>query len=71
MEARRVTSGRLRTSKRSQRQVTALGRLKFIRTLPMTPTGKTQKYVLRQHAADGTLTFDEIRPPRSLSQAQS
>ena len=28
----------------------------------MTPTGKTQKFVLRQQAADGTLTFDEARP---------
>ena len=43
----------------------------FVDGLPMTPTGKTQKYVLRQRAADGTLTFDEVRPPRSLSQAQS
>ena len=43
----------------------------FVDGLPMTPTGKTQKYVLRQQAADGTLTFDEVRPPRSLSQAQA
>ena len=42
----------------------------FVDGLPMTPTGKTQKYVLRQQAADGTLTFDEVRPPRSLSQTQ-
>ena len=41
----------------------------FVDGLPMTPTGKTQKYVLRQQAASGTLTFDEVRPPRSLSQA--
>jgi len=31
----------------------------------MTPTGKTRKYVLRQQAADGALTFDEARPLRS------
>jgi fatty-acyl-CoA synthase len=43
----------------------------FVAGLPMTPTGKTQKYVLRQQAADGTLTFDEVRPPRSLSQTQT
>jgi fatty-acyl-CoA synthase len=43
----------------------------FVDGLPMTPTGKTQKYVLRQQAADGTLTFDEVRPPRSLSQTQT
>ncbi len=41
----------------------------FVDGLPMTPTGKTQKYVLRQQAADGTLTFDEVRPPKSVSQA--
>ena len=39
----------------------------FVDRLPMTPTGKTQKYVLRQQAADGTLTFDKVWP-RSLSQ---
>jgi fatty-acyl-CoA synthase len=33
----------------------------FVEALPMTPTGKTQKFVLRQQAADGTLTFDEIQ----------
>lgn len=27
--------------------------------LPMTPTGKTQKFVLREQAADGTLSFTE------------
>ena len=37
----------------------------FADGLPMTPTGKTQKYLLRQQVADGTLTFDEIRPSRS------
>ena len=36
----------------------------FVDRLPMTPTGKTQKFVLRQQAADGALTFDEARPPR-------
>jgi fatty-acyl-CoA synthase len=41
----------------------------FVEALPMTPTGKTQKFVLRQQAADGTLTFDESRPPKSVSQA--
>ena len=34
----------------------------FVDRLPMTPTGKTQKFVLRQQAADGALTFDEARP---------
>jgi hypothetical protein len=34
----------------------------------MTPTGKTQKFVLRQQVADGTLTFDEVRPPKSATQ---
>jgi fatty-acyl-CoA synthase len=43
----------------------------FVDGLPMTPTGKTQKFVLRQQAADGALTFDEVRPPRSLSQTQT
>jgi hypothetical protein len=42
----------------------------FVDGFPMTPTGKTQKYVLRQQA-DGALTFDEVRPPRSLSQTQT
>jgi fatty-acyl-CoA synthase len=37
----------------------------FVEALPMTPTGKTQKFVLRQQAADGTLAFDEARPPAS------
>jgi fatty-acyl-CoA synthase len=37
----------------------------FVEALPMTPTGKTQKYVLRQQAADGILAFDEVRPPTS------
>ena len=40
----------------------------FADGLPMTPTGKTQKYLLRQQVADGTLTFDEIRPSRSAPQ---
>ena len=38
----------------------------FVDALPMTPTGKTQKYVLRQQAADGALTFDEVRPSKSV-----
>jgi fatty-acyl-CoA synthase len=33
----------------------------FVDDLPMTPTGKTQKYVLREQAAAGTLAFDEVR----------
>jgi fatty-acyl-CoA synthase len=40
----------------------------FVDGLPMTPTGKTQKFVLRQQVTDGTLTFDEIRPSKSASQ---
>ena len=39
----------------------------FVDGLPMTPTGKTQKYVLRQQAADGALTFDEARPSKSVT----
>ncbi|HET7399875.1 MAG TPA: AMP-binding protein [Intrasporangium sp.] len=31
----------------------------FVDALPMTPTGKTQKFVLREQAADGTLGFVE------------
>jgi fatty-acyl-CoA synthase len=33
----------------------------FVDELPMTPTGKTQKFVLREQAAAGSLTFDEVR----------
>jgi fatty-acyl-CoA synthase len=33
----------------------------FVDELPMTPTGKTQKFVLREQAAAGTLAFDEVR----------
>jgi fatty-acyl-CoA synthase len=33
----------------------------FVDELPMTPTGKIQKFVLRDRAAEGTLTFDAIR----------
>jgi fatty-acyl-CoA synthase len=40
----------------------------FVEGLPMTPTGKTQKFVLRQQVTDGTLTFNEIRPSKSASQ---
>ena len=39
----------------------------FVDGLPMTPTGKTQKFVLRQQVTDGTLTFDEIRPSKSVT----
>ena len=34
----------------------------FVDELPMTPTGKTQNFVLRQRAADGTPIFDEVGP---------
>jgi fatty-acyl-CoA synthase len=30
--------------------------------LPMTPTGKVQKFVLREELTQGLLTFDEVRP---------
>ena len=40
----------------------------FTDGLPMTPTGKTQKFVLRQQAAEGTLTFDEGCPSKSVTQ---
>lgn len=33
----------------------------FIDAMPMTPTGKTQKFVLREQVADGRLTFDSKR----------
>jgi fatty-acyl-CoA synthase len=39
----------------------------FVDQLPMTPTGKTQKFVLRDQAAAGTLSFDEVRPTVSNS----
>jgi fatty-acyl-CoA synthase len=39
----------------------------FVDGLPMTPTGKTQKFILRQQVTDGTLTFDEIRPSKSAT----
>ncbi len=32
----------------------------FVDALPMTPTGKTQKYVLRERAENGDLAFDEV-----------
>lgn len=35
----------------------------FVDELPMTPTGKTQKFVLREQVAAGTLAFDEARIP--------
>jgi fatty-acyl-CoA synthase len=34
----------------------------FTDQLPMTPSGKLQKFVLRERAVAGTLTFDLIRP---------
>lgn len=33
----------------------------FVDQLPMTPTGKIQKFVLRDRATDGTLAFDAVR----------
>jgi len=33
----------------------------FVEELPMTPTGKTQKFVLRDQVSAGTLVFDEVR----------
>jgi fatty-acyl-CoA synthase len=33
----------------------------FVDSLPMTSTGKTQKFVLRDQAAEGTLQFDETQ----------
>jgi len=35
----------------------------FVDELPMTPTGKIQKFVLRDRVAGGDLTFDAVRPP--------
>jgi fatty-acyl-CoA synthase len=40
----------------------------FVDGLPLTPTGKTQKFVLRQQVADGALTFDEVGPSKSVTQ---
>jgi fatty-acyl-CoA synthase len=37
--------------------------------LPMTPTGKIQKFVLRDQVATGELSFDEIRTQRPVSPA--
>ena len=37
----------------------------FVDTLPMTPTGKTQKFVLRDQIDAGTLMFDEARTSTS------
>jgi len=34
----------------------------FVEALPMTPTGKIQKFVLRDRLDDGELVFDEVRP---------
>ena len=39
----------------------------FVDELPMTSSGKIQKFVLRDRAAEGTLEFDEIRESRSVS----
>lgn len=34
---------------------------KFVNDLPMTPTGKIQKFVLRDRVIDGSVVFDEVR----------
>jgi fatty-acyl-CoA synthase len=39
--------------------------------LPMTPTGKIQKFVLRDEVIKGTLTFDEIRASGDPATARS
>lgn len=38
---------------------------KFVTDLPMTPTGKIQKFVLRDQIVDGSVTFDEVRASSS------
>ena len=40
----------------------------FVADLPMTPTGKIQKYVLRERAVEGALQFDETRKTAVLSE---
>lgn len=35
----------------------------FVEELPMTPTGKIQKFLLRDQATAGALVFDEVRQP--------
>ncbi|MBZ5738428.1 AMP-binding protein [Nocardioides mangrovi] len=35
----------------------------FAETLPMTPSGKIQKFVLREQLSTGDLVFDEVRSP--------
>jgi fatty-acyl-CoA synthase len=40
----------------------------FVDELPMTSTGKIQKFVLRDRVAGGDLTFDEVRPARDSIQ---
>jgi acyl-CoA synthetase (AMP-forming)/AMP-acid ligase II len=35
----------------------------FVEELPMTPTGKIQKFLLRDQAVAGDLVFDEVRQP--------
>lgn len=39
----------------------------FAESLPMTPTGKTQKFVLRERVTDGSLVFDEARTSSKVS----
>ncbi|WP_200951234.1 MULTISPECIES: AMP-binding protein [unclassified Nocardioides] len=38
---------------------------KFVTDLPMTPTGKIQKFVLRDQIVEGSVTFDEVRTSTS------
>lgn len=38
----------------------------FVDELPMTPSGKIQKFVLRDRAADGSLIFEVIRASKAL-----
>jgi len=35
--------------------------------MPMTPSGKIQKFVLRDQAVQGALRFDQARPTASAS----
>jgi fatty-acyl-CoA synthase len=39
----------------------------FADTMPMTPSGKIQKFILRDQAAQGTLLFDQPRPTAPAS----
>jgi hypothetical protein len=35
--------------------------------MPMTPSGKIQKFILRDQATQGTLLFDQARPTAPAS----